>query len=52
MVKAYGLGLCGLGGIPLFLGDTFVMWCVLMLVAYFGSAAITYFLEFKDIPEE
>ena len=52
MVKAYGLGLCGLGGIPLFFGDTFVMWCVLMLVAYFGSAAITYFLGFKDIPEE
>ena len=52
MVKAYGLGLCGLGGLPLFFGDTFLIWCGLMLVAYFGSAAITYVLGFKDIPEE
>ncbi len=52
VVKAYGLGLCGLGGIPLFLGDTFVIWAVLMLVAYFGSAAIAYILGFKDIPAE
>lgn len=52
MVKAYGLGLCGLGGLPLFFGDTFLIWCGLMLVAYFGSAAITYFLGFPDIPEE
>ncbi|HWQ80225.1 MAG TPA: PTS transporter subunit EIIC [Anaerovoracaceae bacterium] len=52
LVKAYGLGLCGLGGIPLFLGDTFVMWCILMLVAYFGAAAIAFVLGFKDIPEE
>jgi PTS system beta-glucosides-specific IIC component len=52
VVKAYGLGLCGLGGIPLFLGDTFLLWGVLMLTAYFGAAAIAYVLGFQDIPEE
>lgn len=52
VVKAYGLGLCGLGGVPLFLGDTFAIWCILMLVAYFGSAAFAYVLGFEDIPEE
>lgn len=52
VVKAYGLGLCGLGGIPLFLGDTFVIWAILMLVAYFGAAAFAYILGFKDIPSE
>ncbi len=50
-VKAYGLGLCGLGGLPVFFGSTFVVWCVLMLVSYFGSAAITYVLNFTDVPE-
>lgn len=51
MVKAFGLGLCGLGGIPMFLGETFVTWCALMLVAYFGSALLTYLIGFQDIPE-
>lgn len=46
-----GLGLCGLGGIPLFLGETFFIWCILMVVAYLGAAAITYFIGFDDIPE-
>ncbi len=51
VVKAMGLGLCGLGGIPLFLGETFFIWCILMVVAYLGAAAITYFIGFDDIPE-
>lgn len=51
-VKAWGLGLCGLGGIPIFLGPTFVYWAVLMLVAFFGSAAIAYVIGFKDIESE
>lgn len=51
VVKAYGLGLCGLGGIPLFLGDTFGIWVILMLVAYLGAAAITYIIGFTDIKE-
>lgn len=51
-VKASGLGLCGIGGIPLFLGSTFVAWCVLMLIAYFGAAAITYVVGFDDVLEE
>jgi len=51
VVKSYGLALCGLGGIPMFFGDTFVMWCILMLVAYFGSAALAYIIGFEDIPE-
>lgn len=48
-VKAWGLGLCGLGGIPIFLGPTFGIWAVLMLVAFFGSAILTYFIGIKDI---
>jgi len=51
-VKAYGLGLCGLGGIPIFLGDTFFIWCILMVVSFVGAAAITYILNFEDIPEK
>lgn len=50
VVKCYGLGLCGLGGIPLFFGDTFVQWAILMLVAYLGAAAITYLIGFEDVP--
>ena len=46
-----GLGLCGLGGIPLFLGETFLIWCILMVVAYLGAATITYIIGFDDIPE-
>ena len=51
VVKAMGLGLCGLGGIPLFLGETFLIWCILMVVAYLGAATITYIIGFDDIPE-
>lgn len=51
-VKAYGLGLCGLGGIPIFLGSTFVMWAGLMIFSYVGAAAITYFIGFDEEPED
>lgn len=51
-VTASGLGLCGLGGIPLFLGATFGAWAILMLVAFFGAAAITFVIGFDDIPEK
>lgn len=51
-VKATGLGLCGLGGIPIFFGDTFLAWVALMILSYGGAAAIAYFLNFKDIPEK
>lgn len=51
VVKAYGLGLCGLGGLPLFFGDTFLIWVILMLVSYLGAALITYVIGFTDIKE-
>lgn len=51
-VKAWGLGLCGLGGIPIFLGSTFVYWAALMLASFFGSAILTYLIGFKDIEPE
>lgn len=51
VVKATGLGLCGLGGIPLFLGETFIAWAILMIVAYLGAMIITYVIGFDDIPE-
>lgn len=47
-VKAYGLGLCGLGGIPIFLGPTFAIWAILMIVSYLGAAAITYVIGFDE----
>lgn len=47
-VKAYGLGLCGLGGIPIFLGSTFVMWAGLMIFSYVGAAVITYVIGFNE----
>jgi len=51
-VKAWGLGLCGLGGIPIFLGPTFISWALLMLLSFFGSAILTYFIGFQDIEAE
>jgi len=51
-VRAYGFGLCGLGGIPVFLGDTFFVWAILMVVSFIGAAVITYVVNFKDIPEK
>lgn len=50
-VKATGLGLCGIGGIPVFLGDTFIYWVILMLISYIGAAVIAYFLKYDDILE-
>ncbi len=48
-VKAYGLGLCGLGGIPVFLGDTFGLWAGLMIFSFIGACLITYFIGFDDV---
>lgn len=49
MVKATGLGLAGLGGLPLFFGETFIAWCGLMLLAYFGSAILAYVIGFQEV---
>lgn len=51
-VKCTALSLCGLGGLPAFFGDTFVIWCILMTVSFVGAFLITIFMGFKDIPEE
>lgn len=51
-VKAWGFGLCGIGGIPVFLGPTFGYWAALMLLSFVGSAIIAYLIGFKDIEEE
>lgn len=50
-VKSTGLGLCGLGGIPVFLGETFIYWAGLMILAYFGAAAIAFSIGFKEKQE-
>jgi PTS system beta-glucosides-specific IIC component len=51
-VKAIGLGLCGLGGIPIFLGDTFIYYVILGLISFVLSAGITCAIGFKDVPEK
>lgn len=51
-VKCTALSLCGLGGLPAFFGDTFVIWCILMIVSFVGALLITAFIGFEDIPEE
>lgn len=51
-VKCTALSLCGLGGLPAFFGDTFVIWCILMIVSFVGAFLITVLTGFKDIPEE
>ena len=51
-VKCTALSLCGLGGLPAFFGDTFVIWCILMIVSFVGAFLITSALGFEDIPEE
>lgn len=51
-VKCTALSLCGLGGLPAFFGDTFLIWCVLMVVSFVGACAITLFIGFEDVPEE
>ena len=51
-VKCTALSLCGLGGLPAFFGDTFVIWCILMIVSFVGAFLITAFIGFEDIPEE
>lgn len=51
-VKCNALTLCGLGGLPAFFGDTFVIWCILMVISFVGATLITYFIGFNDIPEE
>lgn len=48
-VKAYGLGLAGLGGIPLYLGDTFIYFLIIGLASYFGSALLAYIIGFKEV---
>ena len=48
----YGTSMCGLGGLPAFFGDTFVIWCILMAVSFVGAFLITILIGFKDIPEE
>ncbi len=50
-VKCTALAMCGLGGLPAFFGDTFVIWCILMIISFIGACLITYFLGFEDIPE-
>ena len=51
-VKCTALAMCGLGGLPAFFGDTFWIWCVLMIVSFVGACIITYFMGFEDVPEE
>lgn len=51
-VKCTALSLCGLGGLPAFFGDTFVIWCILMIVSFVGAFLIAAFIGFEDIPEE
>ena len=51
-VKCTALSMCGLGGLPAFFGDTFVIWCILMAVSFVGAFLITILIGFKDIPEE
>lgn len=51
-VKCTAMTLCGLGGLPAFFGDTFVIWCILMIVSFVGAFLITIFVGFEDIPEE
>lgn len=48
----YCVSMCGLGGLPAFFGDTFVIWCILMTVSFVGAFLITVLIGFKDIPEE
>ncbi|MGN1344743.1 MAG: PTS transporter subunit EIIC [Traorella sp.] len=50
-VKCTALAMCGLGGLPAFFGDTFVYWCILMVVSFVGATLITYFLGFEDVEE-
>ena len=50
-VKCTALAMCGLGGLPAFFGDTFGIWCILMVVSFMGACAITYFLGFEDVPD-
>lgn len=50
-VKCTALAMCGLGGLPAFFGDTFVIWCILMIISFVGACIITYFIGFEDIPE-
>jgi PTS system beta-glucosides-specific IIC component len=51
-VKAIGLSLAGLGGIPIFFGDTFGYAVVIGILSFVMSSAISYFVGFKDIPED
>jgi PTS system beta-glucosides-specific IIC component len=51
-VKCTALSLCGLGGLPAFFGETFVIWCILMIVSFAGAFMIVNFVGFQDIPEE
>lgn len=51
-VKCTALSLCGLGGLPAFFGDTFVIWCILMIASFIGAFLITITVGFHDIPEE
>lgn len=50
-VKCTALAMCGLGGLPAFFGDTFVIWCVLMVVSFVGACLITYFVGFEDVKD-
>lgn len=50
-VRCTALAMCGLGGLPAFFGDTFFIWCLLMVVSFVGAFLITYFVGFDDIPE-
>lgn len=51
-VKSTALAMCGLGGLPAFFGETFLVWCILMVVSFIGSFIITYIIGFEDIPEK
>ena len=50
-VKCTALAMCGLGGLPAFFGDTFVAWCILMIVSFVGAFLITYFVGFEDVKD-
>ena len=50
-VKCTALAMCGLGGLPAFFGDTFVIWCILMIVSFVGACLITYFVGFEDVKD-
>ena len=50
-VKCTALAMCGLGGLPAFFGDTFVIWCILMIASFTGACLITYFVGFEDVKD-